>query len=130
MIADPASNTSETVIQFPNGGDPLDSAGKAILGLLQQAAGVAEENNRRALDIAHKLALQLRSAEEQIRELGADVRYYKERVDRAEKWLRQIALEIEQKFLASADNRSDQAPTRQASPQNYAPRKSQRRAWS
>jgi hypothetical protein len=131
MSGENSSNAAQSVIPFPSGGDPLDSAGTTIMGLLQQAAGVSEENNRRVREVAHKLSLQLRTAEEQIRDLETDVRYYRERAERAEQWLRQIALEIEKKFLASAtDAGLSQAQPRQAasSPLDYAPRKNLRHA--
>ena|SRR5664279_6464900 len=125
-MSDRASGTSETIVPFPNGGDPdpLDRAGNAVLGLLHRAAGLAEENSQQAVAIAHKLSLQLRGAEDRIKELEAAVWHHKDRADRAEKWLRQISVEIEQRFFASADGRSNPAPnpTRQASPMDYARR--------
>ena len=50
-------------------GDPLDRSGQAIVELLQQAAETANSNCDRAMELAHKLSLQLRAAEERIREL-------------------------------------------------------------
>jgi len=117
-----SGHASETVIPFPNNGDPLDSAGRSVLGLLQRAVAVTEENSKHAMDVAHKLAHQLRAAEDRIRELQADIRYYKDRADRADQWLHQISVEIEQKFFASAESRSHQALSRQTGPQDYAPR--------
>jgi len=97
--------------------------------LLQQAVGVSEESNRRTREVAQKLAQQLRSADEQVKELEADVRYYKDRAQRAEQWLLHIATEIEKRFLASTDDRAGHAIGVQAnsSPLAYAPR-NQRRA--
>ena len=100
--------------------DPLDSAGYSVLALLQRAASMAEENSQHALGVAHKLSLQLRSAEDRIKDLEADVRHYQERADRAEKWLHKISLEIEERFFSSTDNRAPQAPIRQAAPRDYA----------
>jgi hypothetical protein len=117
---DRVSEMSETIIPFPNGSDPLDSTGQAVLGMVRRAADVAEDNNQHALGIAHKLALQVRVAEDRIKELEADIRHYKGRADRAEKWLHQISLEIEQKFFASTDSRLLQAPTGQTNPRDYA----------
>jgi hypothetical protein len=127
----PASDTSETVVPFapfarnaaPNSDDPLDSAGQGILILLQRAARIAEENKQRALSVAHELSLQLRSAEDRIKDLEVDVRHYRDRADRAEKWLHQIALEIEQRFFSSVDNRAPQAPIQQVAPRDYARKK-------
>jgi hypothetical protein len=89
-------------------GDQLDSAGQAILGLLHQAASTAEANNQKAIEMAHKLSAQLRAAEDRIRQLEASVRRHEDRADRAEKWLYQISMEIEQKFFGSDNNRPSQ----------------------
>src|ERR1700674_3050411 len=78
---------SETVVPFApaprervsNDGDPLDNAGQTIMGFLQQAAGVAKEEYQYALDGAHKLLLQLRATEGQVKALEADVRHYQDR---------------------------------------------------
>jgi len=83
--------------------DPLDSAGKSILGLLREAAGVIEQGNQQALDVADRLSNQLRNAEIRIQELEAAARYYQDRAERAEQWLSEIAVEIEQRFLQRAD---------------------------
>jgi hypothetical protein len=95
-------------------GDPLDRAGQAILGLLHQAANTAEANNQKAMEMAHKLSAQLRAAEDRIRELEAHVRHHQERADRAERWLYQISVEIEQKFFGREEARSSQPPPPQA----------------
>jgi hypothetical protein len=121
-------DTSETVVPFaalsrgsdPGRGDPLDSAGQTILGLLHRAAEMAEENSQHALGVAHTLSLKLRAAEDRIKDLEADVRHYQDRADRAEKWLHQIAVEIEQRFFKPTDSRSAQAPPRKAGPEAYA----------
>jgi hypothetical protein len=89
-------------------GDQLDRAGQAILGLLHQAASTAEANNQKAIEMAHKLSAQLRAAEDRIRQLEASVRHHEDRADRAEKWLYQISMEIEQKFFGSDNNRPSQ----------------------
>ena len=114
-MSDRTREQSDTIIPFPNGSDPLDSTGETVLGLVRRAADLSEDNNQHALGIAHKLALQVRSAEDRIKELEADIRHHKGRADRAEKWLHKISLEIEQKFFASADNRA-----RQSKPEDYA----------
>jgi hypothetical protein len=120
-------DTSETVVRFapakgsnPGPGDALDSAGQTILGLLHRAAGMAEESSQHALGLAHNLSLQLRNAEDRIKDLEADVRHYQDRADRAEKWLHQIAVEIEQRFFKPTDSRPAQAPPRKAGPEAYA----------
>jgi hypothetical protein len=58
--------------------------------------------------------LSLRSdADDQINALKADVRLYRDRANRAEKWLQQISSEIEHKFLGA-----DDSSVRRAPPQN------------
>jgi hypothetical protein len=68
---------SEGVIPFANsrrsnGTDQLDAAGQSIVQLLQRAAGAAEANSRKAIDVAQKLSDQLRAAEQRISELEAE----------------------------------------------------------
>jgi hypothetical protein len=92
--------------------------GQSILGLLHRAAGIAEENSNHALGVAHKLSLQLRAAEDRIKDLEAAALYAQERAERAEKWLHQISVEIEQRFFKDA--RSAHAPSRQAGPKAHA----------
>ena len=104
---------SEKIVPSPNDGDLLDRAGNALLGMLQQAAAITEENSKRALDVAHELSGKLRAAEDRIRELEADIRYYKDRADRADQWLHHISVEIEKRFFEAADGRSRQGPSRQ-----------------
>lgn len=92
----PKSNTkSET-------GDELDRAGHAIMDALRQAVGAAEAKYQQAVERTHKLAAQLRSAEDRVKELEAHVRHHEVRAERAEKWLYQISVEIEQKFFDGA----------------------------
>jgi flagellar hook-associated protein FlgK len=95
-------------------GDPLDRAGKAILGLLHRAASDAEANNKQAVEMAHQLSAQLRAAEDRIRELEATARHHQDRADRAERWLHQVSVEIEQKFFGRDDGRHSQPPPPQA----------------
>ena len=84
--------------------DPLDTAGKSILGLLREAAGVIEQSNQQALEFADRLSGQLRNAESRIQQLETAVRYYQDRAERAEQWLSDIATEIEQRFLRRDDD--------------------------
>src|ERR1700704_3680916 len=79
-------------------GDPVDRSGQAIIELLQQAAETANSNCDRAMELAHKLSLQLRSAEERIRELESDTNHFHDRAQRAEKWLARTYQEIEKKM--------------------------------
>jgi hypothetical protein len=91
--------TQETPV---NGADNLDTAGQTIVGLLQRAAGMAEENSRHALEVAKRLSQQLQDAKGRIRDLEADVRYYRERAERADQWMAHISSEIQQRLLAPA----------------------------
>ena len=98
--------TPEKVIPFApasresrGDGDQVDRSGQAIVAMLQDAVEVAKQNCDRAMDMAHKLALQLRAAEDRVAQLEGDARYYQERASRAEKWLIRIQHEIEEKFL-------------------------------
>ena len=108
------TNADESgVIQFArvaksseaNEGDQLDKAGPTLLQVVQNAAGVAEENSRRALSAAQNLSDQLRAAEDRIAELEAEVAAYQERADRAEQWLHRVYTEIEERFLRQDDGR-------------------------
>ena len=87
-------------------GDPLDRSGHAIVSMLQDAVDVAKQNCERAMDIAHKLSLKLREAEDRIAQLEGDIRHYQdraahdqERAARAEKWMHRIHSEIEDRFF-------------------------------
>ena len=81
------------------GADQLDKAGQTILQMLHRAAGVAEENSRHALQTAQKLSDQLRTAEDRVAQLEAEVSAYQERAERAEQWLHRVYTEIEDRFL-------------------------------
>jgi len=85
--------------QRANDSDPIDRSGQAIVGMLQDAVDVAKQNCERAMDIAHKLSLQLRAAEDRIAQLEGDIRHYQERATRAEKWMNRIQSEIEDRFF-------------------------------
>ena len=56
--------------------DPLDRAGSAILGLINQAADTTEADLQTTREAAEKLADQLRAAQARINQLEANVRYY------------------------------------------------------
>ncbi len=79
----------------------VESAGQAVLGLIHRAAETTEANLQQARDVAEKLADQLRDAQYRIEELEANARYYQDRAERAEKWLYQIASEIERRFAGT-----------------------------
>jgi hypothetical protein len=79
--------------------------------------------SKQALDAARELSIQLQAAEDRIRDLEADVRHHEARADRAEKWLYQISLEIEEKFFGPATGQRPAAASRQISAEDYAPRR-------
>ena len=113
MQSSGGSYESDSVIPFaqdaknttPDDADQLDKAGHTILRLLHKAAGVAEENSRHALDMAQKLSQQLRTAEDRVAELEAEVQLYRDKADRAERWLNKVYTEIEDRFLRQNDGR-------------------------
>jgi hypothetical protein len=86
--------------------DVVDRAGNAIVELVNRAANNGEANLLAAQETAEKLAYQLRAAQGRINELEANVRYYQDRTERAEKWMHQISSEIHRKFLGADDTDS------------------------
>ncbi len=108
----PGSRASESIVSFApklaarsETGDQLDQAGQSVLGLLHRAAAAAEARYQQAIEMTQQLSAQLRAAEDRIRDLDSKARYHEERADRAERWLYQISVEIEQKFFAPDDGR-------------------------
>jgi hypothetical protein len=105
------SVTPTAVIPFaPNNRDPdstvVDDSGRSIVALLETAADMANKDCVRALELAHKLAFQLRAAEERardaeerVRQLEADAALFLDRAVRAEDWLQHIHREVEQTFF-------------------------------
>ena len=112
---------SEPVIPFApapkakavNNADPLDQAGHSVIGMLEQAAAVAAENCQHAVDVAQKISIKLRAAQDRIKDLQAETAHYQERAGRAEQWLLRISQEIEQRFLDAKADHSRPAPRRQ-----------------
>jgi predicted nucleic acid-binding Zn-ribbon protein len=103
------SQTDNSVIPFAptdRGNDQLDKAGQSVLNLLHKAAGVAEQDNQQALDIAQKLSHQLTAAQQRIADLEAEAEGHRDRAERAEQWLHKVYSEIEERFL-----RQDRART-------------------
>ena len=90
-------------------GDPLDRAAQTILGTINRAATTVQASYRQGLEINSKLTAQLRAAEQRMSELEVKARYHEDRADRAEKWLYQISVEIEQRFFGREEDNS-QAP--------------------
>jgi molecular chaperone GrpE (heat shock protein) len=98
-----------------NDAGQLDSAGQAILKLLHKAAGRAEANSRHALETAQKLSSQLRTAEDRIAELEAELQQYRERAARAEEWLRKISMEIQDRLIDAPEEKRRQMSRRSQS---------------
>jgi hypothetical protein len=98
------------------GSDQLDKAGRTIIQLVAQAAGMADENSRHALSMAQKLSDQLRESEDRIGQLESELATCRERADRAEQWLLRVYGEIEDRFLQQGDLRR---------PTNGSPQRSQ-----
>jgi chromosome segregation ATPase len=98
--------TAEQVVKFapkerPRGYvTPAEEAGQAIITQIQKAAALSNENCDRAMALAHKLAMQLRAAEDRINQLESEVALFRERTARAEGWLQTIHKEIEEKLIA------------------------------
>jgi len=113
-------NQSENIIPFaptpkqshPNRSGELDDVARIIVGLLQQAADVAKENRSRSLSVAHGLSLQLRAAEDRIKELEEELRHFQDRALRAENWLQCISREIENRFFEPKETSHSRPNTR------------------
>ncbi len=105
------SNASPAKIQSPDRTDRLDVAGQNVLAMIERAAEVGEDDYNHALDVAHKLSHQLKSADQRIKDLEMELQYHQHRADRAEKWLVKIAEEIEQKFFGRSNEDSTNTPT-------------------
>jgi hypothetical protein len=96
------SEITELVVKFPPkqpSSNPADEAGHAVIAQIRKAAELANENCDRAMALAHKLAMQLRAAEDQNTQLEAEVALFRDRATRAEGWLQTIHSEIEQKLI-------------------------------
>jgi hypothetical protein len=100
------SEIAEQVVKFaPNErprsyGTPAEEAGQAIIAQIQKAAALSNENCDRAMALAHKLAIQLRTAGDRINQPEAEVALFRDRTARAEGWLQTIHKEIEEKLIA------------------------------
>ena len=87
--------------EWPNSyGAQVEEVGQAIVTNIQRAADLSNENCDRALALAHKLSMQLRTAEDRISQLEAEVELFRDRAARAERWLQTIQNEIEEKLIA------------------------------
>jgi hypothetical protein len=95
-----------------NDGDQLDSAGEAILKLLNKAAGAVEANSRQALETAQKLSRQLREAEDRIAELEAENQLYREKSERAEEWLHRVYAEVRSQLFRQSEAEQQRVSSR------------------
>ena len=95
-----ATETSEQVLKFAPKVAQLDDAGQVIVAQIRQAADLAKEDCDRAMSLAHKLAMELRAAEDRTQQMAREVEHWRDRAARAEQWLRTIQDEIEEKLLA------------------------------
>jgi hypothetical protein len=111
------ADTPEQVLKFvpkewPNSyGAQVEEVGQAIVTKIQRAADLSTENCDRALALAHKLSMQLRTAEDRISQLETEVELFRDRAARAERWLQTIQNEIEEKLIAPrSTNAAEQTP--------------------
>jgi hypothetical protein len=101
-----APDKAGTIVPFapaPKGqhdtGIVADDSGRTIVAMLQKAADMANEDCKRAMDLAHKLSFQLRASEERLRDAEAEAAHFRDRAARAEAWLVRIHNEVEQMFF-------------------------------
>lgn len=103
---------TETIVPFNSdyqtafNEDQLDQAGQSILRLLEKAKGITEENKRRATEVKQTLSYQLRTADQRIANLEAELAAQQQRANRAEQWLHTIYTEIEERFLRNSTKRT------------------------
>jgi TolA-binding protein len=90
--------------------DPIDQTGHALLVMLEEAATLSQENVDRAMTLAHKLSIQLRAAEDRIRQLEGEVERLESRATRAEQWLQVIKNEIEDKLIRPIEANRPELP--------------------
>ena len=105
------SQTTESTISHdegiaaPNDASQLDFAGQTILKLLDRAASAAEAESRRALETAQKLSSQFHAAQDRIAGLESELQLYREKANRAEEWLKNISIEIENRLIRGPEER-------------------------
>jgi hypothetical protein len=62
--------------------------------------------------MAQKLSHQLRTAEDRIADLEAEVQLYREKAERAEEWLSKISTEIEDRLIGEPEEKRRQMSRR------------------
>src|SRR3954471_24819836 len=96
----------------PDANIVADDSGRTIVAMLQKAAEMAKDDCARAMDLAHKLSFQLRSAEERARDLEAEATHFRDRAARAEAWLLRLHNKVENTFSQKKE-REPRQPQRQ-----------------
>ena len=102
MSEQPNSSAAE---QSTSQDGKTDSVGHAILGLLNTAADKAETDAKQVLEAAQKLSGHLDAARGRIADLEVEVRFYREKAERAELWLSRISNEIENRLISEPKER-------------------------
>jgi ABC-type transporter Mla subunit MlaD len=78
---------------------PTDQAGEALVGMVQEAAKVSNENYDRVMDLVHDLTQQLQAAEDRIGQIQRDIDHFRARASSDEQWLERIQQEVEQNLI-------------------------------
>jgi len=106
-----ALGKSDAVVPFaptpkgqPDANIVADDSGRTIVALLQRAADMAKNDCTVAMELAHKLSVQLRGYEERCRQLEEQVAHFRDRAGRAEQWLLRIHREVEQTFFQKKES--------------------------
>ena len=98
-----SEESTEQVVKFSpkqQSSISTDEAGQAVIAKIRKAAELSHETCDRAMALAHKLAMQIRGAEDRINRLEREVALFRDRAGRAEGWLQTIYKEIEEKLIA------------------------------
>jgi hypothetical protein len=98
-----SEESTEQVVKFSpkqQSSISTDEAGQAVIAKIRKAAELSHETCDRAMALAHKLAMQIRGAEDRINRLEREVALFRDRAARAEGWLQTIHQEIEEKLIA------------------------------
>jgi hypothetical protein len=91
-------------------GSQLDSVGQAILESLRKASDVAEANSRQAVETAETLSGELHAAEDRIAALEGEVQVWREKSERAARWMVKIFKDIEERLLREPEERQRRLP--------------------
>ena len=91
--------SAPTPKSLPGDGVIVDEAGQAIIALLGKAAQITKESCTQAMDVAHRLSVQMRAAEERTRKAEAEAAHYRDRATSAEAWIIRISDEVKRVFF-------------------------------